>query len=214
MELIEELLDGYSDNEDNLIIPKKRAVNRSWFKVLEYNTPEEAENYVKNEFTWSKSSSKKNLEGTRVEYRCNKGSYRYNECPSSLYLLYHIDSTRVSIFKTLNEHQHDANDEDNKRGLSQETKMFIKSKFEDGVKKPNAILTLFKMSNLKAPPKKKVNGYLRLLREKKKGSTSVSGAKKINWCEERNIFLKINQAQVKLYSLCEIFHDCEQFITD
>ena len=139
---------------------KKRLPNRIWLKRAEFNSPKEAEQAVNP--MWKKSSSKNTPHGLRVEYRCTGGTYRINECPAGLYLLYHSTSSKVSLFRT--DSDHDNHVPDPRRGLSQELKLFIAEKFEEGIQKPNALLALIRQKKMKEPAKTKIITYLKTLR--------------------------------------------------
>lgn len=114
---------------------------------------------------WKKSSSKNTADGHKVADQCAAGTYRRNECPASIYLLYHSTSNQVSMFKT--DCEHDNHSDNPSRGLSTDMKNFIKEKFDEGFRKPNSILAVMRKKNtyMNEPPKSNLISYLRLLRE-------------------------------------------------
>ena len=104
------------------------------------------------------------------------------ECPARLYLLYHAVNDHISLFQTDSAHaNHDS--QMYSRGLPQETKDFVKEKFEEGVQKPNAILDLFRAKKLAEPPKSKLIAFLRRLREEEYGVPTISGTELQRWCQ-------------------------------
>ena len=98
-------MEDYVESEDDDVFeppkPKKRRMGgRMWTKCEEFDSPAAAEKAA-NTAIWKKSSSKYVSEGHKVEYRCSHGKYREAECLAGLYLLYHCDSTWVSLFLSL-----------------------------------------------------------------------------------------------------------------
>lgn len=153
-------------NENSSVNKRKRSQNRVWIKIKEFANSKDAENHLELENCWRKASSKKNVLGKRVEYRCTGGKYREKECPARLYLLYQSLTTRVSLYSTDCEHDH-YEVSDSGRGLSEELKLLIRNLFEDGITKPNSILAAIKRQNEAEPPKSKIVSFLRQLRNKK-----------------------------------------------
>lgn len=139
---------------------KMRGKARLWVKDAHYNSKEEAEELVDTSM-WKKCSSQNTMEGVRVEYRCTGGLYRKAECPAGIYLLYHASSSEVSRFRVDVEHDNHNNPQ---RGLTAEIKTIIREKFEEGTRKPNAILQTFRKKHMPEPPRSKVVNYLRTLR--------------------------------------------------
>ena len=96
-----------SDEEDDYRSPprKRRRANRVWIKVQEFQVPKDAEEAVGAEQVWRKDSSKNTLDGHKVYYRCSAGKFRRGEeCPAAVYLLYHAETSAVTLFKTENNH--------------------------------------------------------------------------------------------------------------
>ena len=141
---------------------RARGKARSWTKINVFEEASEAELYVKNARVWSKASAKQSHSGERVEFRCKKGKYRENECPSAIYLLYHSKDRKVTLFATNNEHNHQ--NVKSTYGMDKETQQFVINLFQKGVDKPNAIIAAFKGTNLLEPSKSKFINFLRRLR--------------------------------------------------
>ncbi|XP_077288303.1 uncharacterized protein LOC143912796 isoform X1 [Arctopsyche grandis] len=155
--------DSHDDNKSVSKTKKRRQRNRVWIKIGEFNSAKDAEENVASQNMWRKSSLKNSLDGRRVDYRCSAGKYRTNECPAGLYLLYHSNSDKVSMFLT--KCAHDNHYMEQARGLDHETKAFIKDRFEEGIRKPNGILAHMRRHNMKQPPKTKLISYIRQLRD-------------------------------------------------
>lgn len=76
------------------------------------------------------------------------------QCTSGLYLLYHADDEKVSLYHT--ENGHSDHTDNPKRGLSQEIGEFIDKKFQEGVQKPNVILQSIRKYEMTEHPKSKL----------------------------------------------------------
>lgn len=164
-------------------IKRRRGNNRTWRKIAEFESPTEAEESVNEERIWKKCDLKETTEGEKVVYRCTAGRYRKEECPAGLYLLYHCDSEAVSMFKTESNHANHVDDPT--RGLSAEMQRFVKEKFSDGIRKPNAILDLIRQKKIKEPSKQKLKSFLQRLRTETYGPATVSAHTIREWCEAR-----------------------------
>lgn len=153
-----------SESEDDVVLepkPKRRKLgNRCWVKIEEFENAEVAQKAVNP--VWKKSSSKNTKDGLRVEYRCSKGAYRRLECPAGLYLLYHADSSAVTMYQT--DCDHENHDTAPNRGLAAHMKTFIREKFNEGITKPNALLMLIRKKQMAEPQKSKIVSYLTSLR--------------------------------------------------
>jgi len=132
---------------------------------------------------WKKCDRKETAEGCKIVYRGTAGRYRKNECSAGLYLLYHSDSTAVSLFETKCEHTNHVSDP--KRGLSANVKEFVREKFSEGIRKPNALLHIMRQKKMTQPPKMKLKSFLQHLRTEKYGSATVSASVIRDWCEAR-----------------------------
>lgn len=212
---VEDFNGDESEDEDVVgVEPKrKRQANRVWIKKEEFSSAEDAEKAVLSQHIWKKSSTKSTLDGCKVEYRCTKGKYRVLECPAGLYLLYHSTNLKVSLFTT--ECGHDNHNADlPTRGLRHEMKTFVKQKYEDGIKKPNAILAIIRQQNMTEPPKSKLIAYLKQLRCEKYGNSTVLGTEIIEWCEARMKIpdLKDDPFVLNYTVRCESFDPEEQDI--
>lgn len=176
--------DQESDDEPKAKKQRRTPISRIWLKKEDFDDPTTAENFVNEKVIWKKSSCKSTFEGYKVEYRCTAAKYRVNECPSGIYLLYHADSTKVSLFETRSDHANHVTDPS--RGLSAEMKLFVKEKFEDGIRKPNEILNVMRMRKMTEPCKSKLVTYLKQLRTEILGPSTISAPELRKWCAERN----------------------------
>ena len=63
---------------------KKKAANRTFMKVSEYDTPEESIQAIQLISSYSKLREFDTKDGIKVEYRCNKVKLRGPQCASSI----------------------------------------------------------------------------------------------------------------------------------
>lgn len=134
---------------------------RTWLRDAEFETQEEAEASI-DKTLWKICCSNNTTADLRVEYRCSGGAYRKTECPTGLYLLYHCTSSKVSRYRV--DADHDNHVTQLKRGLTDDIKKFAREKFDDGIRKPKAILALIRHNHLAEPPKTRLVSYLQQLR--------------------------------------------------
>lgn len=152
--------------------------------MKEFESKEDAERAVALEKVWKRTSVQKTFDGEKVIFRCIAGKYRVAECPVGVYLLYHSDSAKVSFFKT--DCSHKNHDSHPSKGLPHDLKTFIREKFEEGIRKPNAVLHAIKCSQkFSEPPKNQVVCFLQQIRSKTYDQATVSGRDITQWCEER-----------------------------
>lgn len=78
---------------------------------------------------WRKFSSKYVSAGHKVKQRCVADAFRVNGCPAGVYLQYHADSTKVSLFKI--ELRHATHIGDWQWGFPFKLKNFIRKTFSD-----------------------------------------------------------------------------------
>jgi len=92
--------------------------------------------------------------------------------------------SEVSLYET--KCAHDDHVDHSTQGLSQEMKDFVRQKFTDGVRKPNAILAAICCQNkMKELVKSKVELFSRSLRVEKLGHPTVSAIEIRSWCSQR-----------------------------
>ena len=89
---------------------RRREPNRIWQKIQEFDSSAAAVAAVQNRGSWMKSSGNNSVEGNKVYYRCTSGAYRTKECPGALYLFYHADTAKVSLFETKQGHDNHVTD--------------------------------------------------------------------------------------------------------
>lgn len=139
----------------------------------------DAEDFIERENIWKKITSYKSSEGLKVTFRCTGGRYRKNECPAGKYLLYHSECMKVTLFETEDEH---ANHVAKSRGLSLSAKLLSRQLYNDGIKKPNAIIAAFRSRNEEPPVKSQLKTFLTSIRSKALGSSTISVGDLQNWC--------------------------------
>lgn len=99
---------------------RRKGNNRIWRKITEFASRKEAEENVTQRQIWKKCDRKETAEGYKIVYRCTAERYKKNECSAGLYILYHCDSTAVSLFKTECDHTNHVSNPT--RGLSADVK--------------------------------------------------------------------------------------------
>lgn len=162
---------------------RRRGPNRVWKKTATFQCSREAQKAVEDRLIWKNCGTNDCADGKKVEYRCTAATYRNNECPARLHLLYHSDSQAVSLFETKSEHYNHVSDPT--RGLSIQMKSFVKEKFEEGIRKPKGLLNLIRGKGMVEPSTTKLKSYLQQLRYEKFGAPTVSASEVKAWCEER-----------------------------
>lgn len=150
------------------IVSKNYKLSKTFDKV---NDAKEA---VAAEKIWSINTTNRGTLGTQVIYRCNKVTSRSKiQCESGLMLLYHADSTNISLFRSSNDHTCHSSTSKAKLPMDDEMKIFVKSLFEQGLK-PNQIAIEIGRQNRKAPTKNQLRNYISSLKKIKYGSTFIS----------------------------------------
>jgi len=174
--------DTSSDDEVRSPEPKRRCIaNRVWLLRETFDSSKEAEDAIESRKIWSKSASRKTTSGLRFEYRCTADKYRVNECPASVYLLYHSTNASVSLYETSDEHANPVDDPT--RGLSNELKTFVEEKYRE---EPKTILHAIQQRNMTEPQNQNSLTFLATLRITKYGKSTVSASDIRTWCEGRS----------------------------
>jgi hypothetical protein len=159
--------EGYSDGEDGptgIKGTKKRGKSKIYMIEKSFPCFEEAEIAVKAETCWSRVSNKLTYEGRKIIYRCNKGPYRCEKtCPAAVYLLLHSNSQKVTLYRSLDEHDYDTHI--TSRGLEAHVKDEIQKLVSFGVKKPKAIQETLLRRGFENPPLPQLTNYLATLRK-------------------------------------------------
>ncbi|CAF1370537.1 unnamed protein product [Rotaria sordida] len=82
--------------------------------------------------------------GSVVYYRYNKAKRHGPQCAARIYLLYHSDSDKITVYKTEVEHN---NHHDKLRGVDENVKQCIQELYNDGVMKPKQIIRALRARN-------------------------------------------------------------------
>lgn len=140
-----------------------------------YNTEREALDVIKNEKIWSKQSLTSNEQGERVNYRCNKIKAKAKEqCNSGLYILYHNDSASVTIYRSLNYHNHNELPEQSTAAITETEADVIKSYLEQGLR-CQEVMNRLSVDGLPIPSKSQLNNFIAKIRkETRSSSTSIT----------------------------------------
>ncbi|CAF3126805.1 unnamed protein product [Rotaria sp. Silwood2] len=183
-EFVEE---NYRINE-NEKLSKKKKLKKCWIKERTLDTAAEAEASILDQ--WSKYYTNHTENGRMVYYRCNKAKLRGPQCSVSIYLLYHADHDKVTIYKTEAEHDHHV---DKVRGIDENVKKCIEELFNDGIMKPKQIIRA-------------------LQARKKYGSHKISLGGLEQWCENnQDIPTDENESFVVSY---KILYNDEEYEDD
>ncbi|CAF1533506.1 unnamed protein product [Rotaria sordida] len=183
-EVVEEN-NGINGNER---IPKKKKLKKCWIKEGTFDNAGEAEASIKDK--WSKHYTNHTENGRMVYCRCNKAKLRGFQCSLSIYLLYHADNDKVTIYKNEPEHDHHV---DKVRGIDENVKKCIEELYNDGIMKPKQII--------------------RPLQERKKcGSHKISLGELDQWCKN-NLNIPTDETEASVVSY-KILYDNEEYEDD
>ncbi|CAF2148675.1 unnamed protein product [Rotaria magnacalcarata] len=139
---------------------------RNWMEEKVFNNAEEAEMALQ----------EKNY------YRCSKVKARGKQFDASIYLLFDSTSDKVILFRTTSDHVHHSMPEKPSR-ISNEVKQAIQELFELKLK-PKAIMEVLHEREIKPPSISQLSNFLRNLKNKTLGSTSISLGEIEQWCIE------------------------------
>ncbi|CAF3998631.1 unnamed protein product, partial [Rotaria sp. Silwood2] len=164
------------------------SINNGYHLKRTFDTAAEAEASILDQ--WSKYYTNHTENGRMVYYRCNKAKLRGPQCSVSIYLLYHADHDKVTIYKTEAEHDHHV---DKVRGIDENVKKCIEELFNDGIMKPKQIIRA-------------------LQARKKYGSHKISLGGLEQWCENnQDIPTDENESFVVSY---KILYNDEEYEDD
>ncbi|CAF2251995.1 unnamed protein product [Rotaria magnacalcarata] len=148
-------------------------------------------------------------EGRMVYYRCEKAKLRGSHCTLSIYLLYHAETDKVTIYKNEAEYDHHV---DKVRGIDESVKKCIEELYNDGIMKPKEIIRALQARKVKIPTYTQLNNYLVHYKKKKYGSHKISLGELEQWCKNNlNIPTDENEAFVVSY---KILYDNEEYEDD
>ncbi|CAF2821308.1 unnamed protein product [Rotaria sp. Silwood2] len=140
-----------------------------------FDHADEAEASVGNQ--WSKYYTNYTDDGRQCYYRCNLVKRRGPQCPASIYLLYHADSGKVTVYQKEAAHEHHNG---STRDIDENVKKCIENLFNDGIKKPKLIFRALQSRGINVP----ILGELE------------------HWCEDnQNIPLDENESFVVSYKI-------------
>ncbi|CAF3898545.1 unnamed protein product [Rotaria sp. Silwood1] len=192
----EEISEEQSVRNENKGVHRKKKT-KFWIKEATFNNAGEAEASIKNE--WSKHYTNYTEDGRRVYYRCRKVKRRGPQCSSSVSLLYHTDSDKVTMYRTEADHDHNDNEV---HGIANDVKQCIEELYNDGIKKPKLIIRALQSRQLKVPTYAQLNNYLGYYKRKKYGSHTISLGELDQWCQDNsNVPSDENKAFVVSYKI-------------
>lgn len=166
--------------------PTKKRIHQKFNHAQTFDDLEDAKNYLASLKIWSVYSTKSN-EGERLKYRCNKVKFRAKkQCAASLYLLCDSRSSKVHLFMSVDEHDHDENI-DSVYEIADETKDAIRDMFEMGITKPKQIKNNLLMKKFELPDSKTFDSFLKTLRAERDGSAKISLGDLKKWLEDNSL---------------------------
>ncbi len=79
---------------------KRTRPHKVYLPDQTYETAEQAEVSVSDEKCWSKTNIITTVDGQKQFYRCNMCVQRGPQCAAGVYILYHADSLKATVFRT------------------------------------------------------------------------------------------------------------------
>lgn len=142
--------------------------------------------FLANENCWSAYYSTKSAEGLRQKFRCNKVKFDAAiQCAKSCYLLHASRSTKVVLFMSDSEHDHDEN-ANLVYEIADDTKKAIRDMFELGVCKPKQILNNLMIKKFDMPDLTKFDTFLKSLRIERDGESRINMNDLKKWLEDNS----------------------------
>ena len=91
-----------SDESANITKAGKRGPNIVYYPDEEFNSKQEAEEYIKSDGShWSYYKNYKTKDGRKYKYRCNRVSYRdHPQCAASVHILAYNNGTKCTVFRS------------------------------------------------------------------------------------------------------------------
>ncbi|CAF4947771.1 unnamed protein product [Pieris macdunnoughi] len=143
---------------------KRRRQNKVWVFERKFITVRSAEEFIKNEKTWSIQKIHTTEEGVKRYYRCNKVKLRAEiQCSAAIYLLFDASCDDILLFRTETCHDHENSDCQSTRGINEATKKEIEKLFELRLKPKSIMKNLSKINGLVLPTKLQLNNYLKII---------------------------------------------------
>ena len=169
---VERRIPTQEQNEENEPPRKKtRGAPKTYVFKGSFDNIELAKDSLLSDGTkWGKRNATDTQEGRKQFYVCvtTHGA----KCPCRAYLLMSADSTKVLVFVTDDQHQHET--EDSEVGIRKKTKEEIDSLYSNGVKKPQLILNCLMNRMIQQPKKTQLVNYLAQKRKKLYGENTLS----------------------------------------
>lgn len=161
---------------------KKRKLN--WEPFATYDTKKEADEVVQSEQIWVYHFRNKTAAGSKIYYRCNDVKKESEQCNAAVYLLFHSNNDKVTLYRTNAQHNHENLAKSCKK-LSEETKNEINNLFSLNLK-PKKMMEVLTSKGLRPEKKSQLDNYLTRLRTNTYGPSSISLGELEKWCEENS----------------------------
>lgn len=139
----------------------------------------EAETFVTKERIWSKSFPNKTSAGEKVYYRCRLVKSRGVQCAAGLYLLYHSNNSKISLFRATNEHTCDQITTVSTIVIDPKVQSTVRDLLVSKHMKPNAILDVINRDTeiVIKPSKNQVNNIVSSIRKELNITMTISLSK-------------------------------------
>lgn len=118
---------------------------------------------MKKELIWSYRYRNYSDDGLRITYRCNSTKSRGVQCAARVSLLYHSDSTDISFYRSVAEHNHESDAVELVFKFSPAAEKLITESFRKKMK-PKSIRAALVKEGFGLPPKAKPDSFLKKLR--------------------------------------------------
>lgn len=175
------------NNEIEKEPPTKKRIHQKFNHAETFDDLDDAKHHIANLRIWSPYFTSKSNDGERIKYRCNKVKFRAKkQCAASLYLLCDSRSSKVQLFVSVDEHDHDEN-VDSVYEIAEETKDAIRDMFEMGITKPKQIKNNLLMKKFEPPDSQKFDSFLKTLRAERDGSAKISLGDLKKWLEDNSL---------------------------
>lgn len=163
---------------------RRRGVAKNYLLQQKFQNMEEALLHLRDldNCRWTYRTKTITSFGSKAYYFCK--TVRGAKCPCVVYL--ETLSSKVLLFKTIDDHDHSTVDNDKKYGIPEKTKSEIKRLFESDIRQPQLILNHLASHGFEQPSRIQLKNYLSSYKRKKFGNFSISLGELINWCRERS----------------------------
>jgi hypothetical protein len=148
--------------DDQQVRKRRRGAGISYLKVKSFPDKATAVGHLKEEALWTKRYESNSSEGVKLYYNCKHN----RNCSAKIYLLLEADSQVVSLYKTIDSHDHGAVKQ---VGIAVQTKTRIEELYRTGI---TQILANLRLEGIEVP-KRQLDTFLVQLRKKIIGKCEI-----------------------------------------